>query len=174
MLTIDADDVVAESNEADNVAIHYFQVPSTTQSLTINTVRNPTNNARVSLGPGPNGVEVLLNAAPTPVGTHRHTINAAPAGSTFTARAPTSIVSRTAGDTLTVAPMPLGILPAGVPGPRVVDVMMTPNPTFVGPLTDILRDAFVERIVSSLTAITTDGCLVRQASHPVGVIHPAQ
>ncbi len=173
VLTIDPDNRVIEASERDNVAVHYFQVPSPVQQLTIATTRNPNNNPRIAAGPGPDEVTVRFDVMPSPEVTHRHVINATPAGSTFIARAPTPIVTRTAGDRLTVAPAPLGALPNGVTGPQTVSVMMAPNANFVGPQTDILSGAFVEKIVSGLTAITTDGCLVRQASHPVSVLHPA-
>jgi hypothetical protein len=171
VLTIDPADDVIETDEGDNVAIHYFHVPSTVQTLTINTVRNA--GAGITPGPGPDDVTVMFNT-PAPALTHTHTINATPAGSAFIANAPTPVVAPVSGDILTVPGMPLGALPAGVVGPQVVTVTVTPNATFVGPLTDILLDAYVERIVSSLTAITVDGCLVRSASHPVNIIHPAQ
>lgn len=173
-LSVDAGNLIDESSEGDNRVTQVFQVPHPIQSLDISTARNPLGNTRIATTAEVNAVEVRADVVPQPAVTHRHRVNAGPAGWAFVTRAPGPVVAAESGNRLTVSPSTLGMPPEGVIGPQYIDVLLETNAGFSGPLTDSLRRAHVDRMVSGITAVTVDGCQIRQQSHTVEILHQAQ
>lgn len=172
-LTLDGTGSVAESNETDNVAQHYFAVPGT---MSLNITVNPMGLVQMWHDPNP----PTRDFAAPPVGggpliTHTFTITATSPGTTFhyNYRQAPFIGSQGSVGQL-VGPPP--VLPPMTPvaGPIVITFQVTPRTHNDAPVTDILTETVQEHFVPKVTAIAADGCFVRQNSAQVKVVHPGR
>ena len=168
-LALDGASSVAESNEADNVAVHYFAVPG---NMSLNITVNPL--GLVQMWHGPNAPGGLLEppAGGGPLTTHTFTIRASSPGTTFHynyRQAPFIGSQGSIGQLVGPAP----VMPPAPPvaGPIVITFQVTPK-THRGAPRDILTDTVLEHFASKVTAITSDACSVRENSALVTVVHP--
>lgn len=170
-LTLDGAGSVAESNETDNVAQHYFAVPG---NMLVNITVNPTGPVRMW-----HDQNAPAGFAPTPAGgsliTHTFTITATSPGTTFhyNYRQAPFVGSQGSVGKL-VGPPP--VMPPSTPvaGPIVITFQVTPRTHDDAPATDILTETVQEHFVPKVTAITSDGCFVRQNAAQVTVAHPGR
>ncbi len=170
-LTVDMSDVVAETEERDNVATHYFGVPG---SMAVNITVAPAGSLALWHAPAGAGFAPPWAAvAPAfPAVTHTFTITAATPGTTFFYNYHRPVVMGVFG-TASQLMGPAPVLAGGVPvaGPIVITHQVTPR-TNNPPATDILRDVAVENFLPEVTAITGDGCAIGQQAAQISVIHP--
>lgn len=171
-LTLDGAGSVAESNEADNAAAHYFAIPG---SMTVNIAAMPPGPVRMWHGPGgPAGF-----ASPPPGGgpliTHTFTITATAPGTTFhyNYRQTPYIGSQGSVGQLVGPPPVMPPVPA-VAGPIVITFQVTPRTHNDAAMTDILTETVHEDFVPKVTAITSDACYVTQNAVQVKVVHPGR
>lgn len=170
-LTVDYSSAVAETNEGDNVGTHFFGVAST-MAMNI-TVVPRTFNLWHDVAGGPMGPPPGIVAAPAfPATTVQFNITATAPGTTFHynyRQAPVTgvhgAVARLVGPAPVLPPAP------GVTGPIVVTYQVSPIDHNV-PSVDIMTDLGWERFVPKVTAISSDGCVIRQQTAQVGVAHP--
>lgn len=176
-LTIDAANVIAESEEQDNVSRHFFFVPSQQPRVNIATVLNPTNDPDVNVIPV-RRIQILapnLGGGPGPVtkNTHRVTINTSPPGGTFTVNPKQTagpMGGSRVGTALTVAPVPpMGVLTA----PRVFNLNVAVVPNALSPGPNRGDGLYEENYSFTFTVFSEDGCQLRQEILLVTVIHEA-
>lgn len=170
-LTLDGSGTVTELNEGDNVGTHFFGVAST-MAMNITVVprtfslwHEPAGGA---VGPPPG----IVAAPGFPATTATFTITAAAPGTTFHynyRQAPVTgvhgAVARLTGPAPVLPPAP------GVAGPIVITHQVSPVGHNV-PSVDILTDLGWERFLPKVTAISSDGCVIRQQTAQIGVAHP--
>lgn len=174
-LTLDQPMTVDETVETDNEAVHYFYVPSPVLTINLNTVRNP-NNAANTFVVGQT-VKVRGFEPPPTVVTHRFSTSiVGPAGSTYILNGRSPRTSSVSGASCVLAPMMpvLGTPPgSGVAGPVAVTYTCTVPGGFVGPVCNSFLgnvQAFEESLNTKLTAISSDGCIIRQKSGLVSLV----
>lgn len=174
-LALDRPMAVDETVEFDNDAVHYFYIPSPVLAININTTRNP-NTAPNTFVVGQT-VKIRGFEAPPVVTTHGFATSiVGPPGSTYllNGRSPRTGAS---GTNCVLAPMMpvLGAPPgSGIPGPQAVSYTCTiPDPAFLGPVCNSFLGnvpVFEENLNTKLTAISADGCIIRQKSGLVSVV----
>ena len=177
-LSADMTNVVAESNEADNVGVHYFGVPGT---MAVNIAVAPPGPGPVNVwhanppfgpgNPGPPAWVTNFPAAPT----HVFTITPSTPGTTYfyNYRQAPLIGSQGSASTLT-GPPPVQPPAAPIAGAVVITNSVAPVAHTNAPATDILTELVVEDFVPKVTAITGDGCRVAQEAAQVKVLHPGR
>ncbi len=170
-LTVDDSGIVAETNEGDNVGTHFFGVAST-MAMNI-TVVPRTFSLWHEVAGGPTGPPPGIVAAPAfPATTATFTITATAPGTAFHYNYRQAPVNGVHG-AVSVLTGPAPVLPPApaVTGPIVINHRVSPVGHNV-PSVDILTDLGWERFVPKVTAISSDGCVIRQQTAQVGVAHP--
>lgn len=179
-LSIDAANVVAESEEGDNVSRHSFFIPSQQPRVNITTQLNPAGVGDLVVVPVQRIQIAAFNVAPAPGGgpvartTHRVTVATIPAGGSFTVNARQT--AGPAGDsrvgtTLAVVPPPP---PAAVAGPRAFNLVATFVPTAVSPISNRVDGLYEENFTFTFTVFSEDTCQFRQEVLLVTIIHEAR
>ena len=172
-LTIDVPDVINETDENDNEDEHYFYVPSDVQTININTVRNPTGNPNVFVVG--TTVKVVAFAFPPPpatpsILTHNYTTGVVPAGSAYRVNARSPRVSPISGTSCALTPAMPATAP---PSPGGGFTCTIPDTSFVGPVCNSFLGnvpVFEENLNTKITAISADGCIIRQKTLQVAMI----
>ncbi len=165
-LSADVSGAVAESNEGDNRAEHWFLVPGT-QTLGIAVAPN----ADVNLWHGPPPMPNFTRALPAlPFTAYTFTITAPP-GTTFTYHYYQGLINGVYGAVAKlVGPAPS---PTPVAGPISIQLQLLSVKTHGVPTNDILTDLGREQLSGKVTAITADGCFMRQRQASFFVWHPS-
>lgn len=177
VLTLDAGDVVQESVEFDNVADHFFFVPSSDPVPNIDVALNPGADPNLRVVPV-SRVEIRAfdypPGAPVTARTHRLTVTTAPAGGGFSVHGRTPVRGVRAPDVGRLNPPtkpPLVVMsPSPVAG-TVVDYDVTFDPGFRPPPDTGVGGFLLESLDTKLTVISEDGCRIRQESVLVTVVH---
>jgi hypothetical protein len=170
-LTADSASVVVETEERDNIAEHYFGVAGT---MAVNITVAPNNalsvwHAPAGAGPAPPWTAVM---PAFPAITHTFTITAAAPGTTFYYNYHRPVVIGVFGTaSQLIGPAPVSPPGPPVAGPVAITHQVTPR-TNDPPPTDILLDVAIENFLPKVTAITSDGCAIRQQTAQVRVVHP--
>jgi hypothetical protein len=168
-LTVDFADEIKEIDEYDNIAGHFFFVPSDVQWITINVVRNPANIKNVNVvGQTVQILAPVFDPGET-VTTHTFNIIIMPAMAAYTVNGRTPVFGSLAG---TIGVLVPGAMPLASPG--MVNYNITiPDPSFLGPCNSFLGGARVyeEKVNTKITAISYDGCIIVQRSALVSVIY---
>ncbi len=168
-LTVDFAGAVAETQERDNVGLHYFSVAG---SMRVNITVTPNNSVSLwhaNAGPAPPWAVV---APAFPATTHSFTIAATTPGTTFHYSYYQPIVNGSLGATgQLIGPAPVTPPSLPVAGPVTISHQVSAR-THNVPATDILFDAAFEHFLPRVTAITGDGCEIRQQTAQVSVVHP--
>lgn len=171
-LVVDAGGDVFERNEFDNEAKHFFFVPSSQPRLNLNVTLNPNNDPMVHIVPVRRVQIPAFNYVntPTTVRTHTAVINSNPAGGGWIYNGITPVVGPLSGATGVLTPTPVVTVLPGTAASTTVNYDVTFDPMFLGP--DITGSGlyYVENLDSKVTAISTDGCQIRQKSLLVQVL----
>ena len=171
-LVVDGAGAVAESNEADNSAVHYFAVPG---SMMVNIAAAPPGPVRMWHAPGPPGGLAGPPPGGGPLVTHTFTITATSPATTFHynyRQAPYMGSQGSVG--VLVGPAPVMPPAPPVAGPIVIAFQVTPRSHNDAPMTDILTETVQEDFVPKVTAITSDACFVTQTAAKVKILHPGR
>ncbi len=153
-LVTDAGLTVGETDEGDNETEHFFYVPSSQGRLNMRAVPDPDNDPHIDVFPAPRPPQVAIDAKEyagiTTVRAWSVEITSVPptAGWIVNGISPVTAI-KAEGE---LVPMMQIIDPAPAPA-RVVDYEVTFDPD---------RAEAIEDINSKVTAITTDGCQIRQ------------
>ncbi|MFC1712880.1 hypothetical protein ACFL6S_04375 [Candidatus Poribacteria bacterium] len=175
-LTLDSAYTVKETDEHDNLAGHFFLVPSDVLKIIINVVRNPDSDSRIVVAG--QTVKVVSFAYPytkvpdtPPIVAHTHNFNISivPPTAAYTVNGRTPIPGKLCGASGALVPGPMPLT-----SPAVVDYNVTiPDNTCVGICNSSLGNSLVheEKLNTKLTAISADGCVIAQKSVLASVIY---
>lgn len=176
-LVVDDGNTVLEGGggELNNETEHYFFVPSSAPRLNMAVALNPNNDANLNVVPVQRVMVPAFNY-PGPgqvtVTTHRVTVTTVPAGGAFVMHG-RSLVNGSPDFAPDVANLVPPITPPlSVPaGPFTIDYDITFDPAFLGP--DITGSGlyYAEGFDNKVTAISADGCQIRQKVLKATVLH---
>jgi hypothetical protein len=161
---------VDETQETDNEAVHYFYIPSPVLTINLNTLRNPNNAANTFVV----GQTVKIRGVELPGTVTTHQFNTSivgPPGSTYILNGRSPVTSSVSGVSCVLAPaLPI----VNTTGPQGVTYTCTvPDRSFLGPVCNSFLgnvQVYEENLNTKLTAISSDGCIIRQKSALVSVI----
>lgn len=157
-LVTDAGATIVESDESDNDTEHYFFVPSSQGRLNMTATPNPTNDPNIDVVPAPRPPTVQIDAkqypapGPVPVTAWRVNIFSVPATAGWIVNGIAPVAKPGALGNLVP---PMQIIDPAPAAPRTVRYIVDIDPT---------RAEALETVDSKVTAITTDGCQIRQRS----------
>jgi hypothetical protein len=165
-LTVDSADEVNERVEFDNAAEHFFFVPSTQPRLNLNVNLNPTGDPNQAIVPVRRVEVAAFNYPPgiTTITTHAAVITTAPAGGGWIYNGITPVPGALSGAVGNLVPPPVIIVNPGTAPNTAVNYQITFDPQFLGPNVSGSGPFYVENLDSKITAISTDGCQIRQRS----------
>ena len=166
-LHADVGNVVTETTKQDNRAVHFFAAQGTQRvQIAVVEANNGASIWHSGAGPMPKGVIPL---PPLPYNAYTFTITA-PAGSTFFYnyyQHPINGVYE--GVSAFTGPAP-NTTP--VAGPTTIQFQLQAVKTHNVAINDILMDVGFEDMHGQVTAITADGCFIRQETRTITVLHP--
>jgi hypothetical protein len=157
-LAADVGTAILESDEGDNETEHFFYVPSSQGRLNMVATPNPTNDPNIDVVPVPRPPTVQIDAkqypppGPVTVTAWRVDISSAPPTAGWIVNGIAPVVKTGAVGNLIP---PMQIIDPAPAAPRSVSYTVDIDPT---------RAEAIETVDSKVTAITTDGCQIRQRS----------
>ena len=179
-LVIDDGDTVDEgaTGELNNEAEHFFFVPTSSPQLNMNVTLNPIPDGNISIVPVRRVIIPAFNYPPPPAGmltttSHRVTISTNPPGGGYSVHGRTVVNGSPnfAPDVGNLIPPPILVVAPGVMAPTVVNYVINFDPAYIGPNITGSGPYYAEGFDNKVTAISTDGCLIRQKTLKTTVLH---
>ena len=176
-LVVDDGDTINEGGggESNNEAIHYFFVPSSAPRLNMAVTLNPNNDGNLNVVPVQRVIVPAFNypvPGPVTITTHRVVVSTNPPGGGFSVHG-RSLVNGSPDFAPDVANLvPPVTPPLRVPaGPTTIDYDITFDPAYLGPDLTGSGPYYAEGFDNKITAISADGCQIRQKVLKATVLH---
>ncbi|TVO76939.1 hypothetical protein [Sedimenticola selenatireducens] len=182
-LIIDDGNTVAEgaTGELNNEAEHFFYVPSSAPQLNMNVVLNPVPDPNISIVPVRRVVIPAFNYPPPAAGmltttSHQVTLSTNPAGGGYSVHGRSLVkgspdFAPDVGNLVPPIVPPMLVVAPGTLLPTVINYNISFDPTYLGPNISGSGAYYAEGFDSKITAISTDGCMIRQKTLKATVLH---